>query len=614
MRAMRFALVLAVVVAACGGGGGDKVTVDAPGTGIDAPPDAPEIAPVFRNPVTLPDDQLAVQALQIIGADVGGAQSASCNSCHGMTRTSIGKWKALSDTAMASCFTDLTIATPASALAMIDCMRSMPGISDSDFMTQKLGVYASAGRLPWFRFLFKRAYGPAAFQAQLDVFESSAAMPRGDTVTPLTQPQFDIVAEWFARGVPQLAANLTDGQGSVCTAGISADVAAHVTAMHTMGWQQKNADNTVAMYGCGAATDPKLCLQDHALATTHAYGTGWDLASRGHARLLKDVTYKSFYWTRSSPDGRFIAHGSYDPGSYVIDLQRDVVVTVNNTQYDPGFFPDGAGWVFQGGQNGTPKNNVCSMSVLTSDPSVVTMTESACTRASSMGLYQHVGRALDGGDYFAIDGQFNNDNGGHSLTEGDPPADFDNQAYLDFTPMVYDGAKFTTKAYTDTKTPYEGDWVLSPSSKLVISRVAGAGGAQQGFALYKVTQTPSGATYTTSISKIARYCTTGAKPNFSFDERFMTFHHYVTAADYAELGFASASDAGFQAYLAKGAANLYVMELTTGVVTRITNVAPGQYALYPHFRSDGWIYAVVRDTNLGHEYFVAHDGALILGQ
>jgi hypothetical protein len=35
------------------------------------------------------------------------------------------------------------------------------------------------------------------------------------------------------------------------------------------------------------------------------------------------------------------------------------------------------------------------------------------------------------------------------------------------------------------------------------------------------------------------------------------------------------------------------------------------YALFPHFRSDGWIYADIRDTNAGHEYIVASDAALL---
>jgi hypothetical protein len=39
---------------------------------------------------------------------------------------------------------------------------------------------------------------------------------------------------------------------------------------------------------------------------------------------------------------------------------------------------------------------------------------------------------------------------------------------------------------------------------------------------------------------------------------------------------------------------------------------PGQYALYPHFRNDGWIYFLVRDTNTDVEHIVASDFALRL--
>ena len=44
---------------------------------------------------------------------------------------------------------------------------------------------------------------------------------------------------------------------------------------------------------------------------------------------------------------------------------------------------------------------------------------------------------------------------------------------------------------------------------------------------------------------------------------------------------------------------------------RITEMHAGQYALYPHFRSDGWIYFLVRDDNSGREYVVASDAALM---
>jgi len=39
---------------------------------------------------------------------------------------------------------------------------------------------------------------------------------------------------------------------------------------------------------------------------------------------------------------------------------------------------------------------------------------------------------------------------------------------------------------------------------------------------------------------------------------------------------------------------------------------PGQYALYPHFRSDGWIYFMVRTLGQGSEHIVASDAALRL--
>jgi hypothetical protein len=102
----------------------------------------------------------------------------------------------------------------------------------------------------------------------------------------------------------------------------------------------------------------------------------------------------------------------------------------------------------------------------------------------------------------------------------------------------------------------------------------------------------------------------GSKPVLSYDERWMVYHHYVTAADAAELGFASASDPGFQAYAQSGASNIYLVDLLSGEGQRITDMKPGQYALFPHFRSDGWIYFVVRTLDT-QEYFAASDAALV---
>jgi hypothetical protein len=121
---------------------------------------------------------------------------------------------------------------------------------------------------------------------------------------------------------------------------------------------------------------------------------------------------------------------------------------------------------------------------------------------------------------------------------------------------------------------------------------------------------PTGGATTANAPELARYCVTGGKPAFSYDERFAVFHRYVTADDAVDLGFASAADPGFAPYLARGAANAFLLDLATGAVRRITNLGPGQYAVSPHFRSDGWIYLDVRDPAADREYVIASDAAL----
>ncbi len=594
---MRRLLLIVSMVTACGGKSN-------PGGDADGPP-VEDVAPAFRNPVNLPDDQLAQQALSLLGASVPGART-SCNSCHGMTRQHLYYWRALSDDTMTSCLTDLTVATAESAKTMLDCLRSMPAVTTSDYSTERVGVFATAIDLPWFQYAIKKAYGADAAAAEQAKLATQVGMPRGATIPKYTQEEFDIVAEWFARGLPTLESSLIeDPPPSDCTAGISSQVSAHVNALKTTGWRAVNKTNLMAMHGCGAATDPKACLADKPFGSDQAYGTGWDVDSRGRLRVLADVTYSTSYWSRSSPDGRFIAHGVRNvPGSYVYDLQRNMTVGIN-TAYDPAFFPDGTGFVFQGGPR-----NTCGMSVLTSDPTTITMQETACADIQTIGLYQHVGRAL-GGDYFAIDSQFVSDDGGHAATLGDPATSFPGDSLAFFNPMVFDGAKYIGKPQVSIKTPFEGDIVLSPSARVILSRVSGPNDRQLGYVLRKVNATPAGSSYTIEAPEIARYCLSGGKPNFSYDERWIVYHHYVTSADAVELGFTGPTDPAFAPYLSQGAANVYLMDITTGVPVRVTNMKPGQYALFPHFRSDGWIYAQVRDPGANHEYMVASDAALI---
>ncbi len=664
---------------------------------------------VLRNPVALPDAQLADQATTILGMN-RNAPSQQCAECHAPTQTTLNTWLDATDTALSTClsattggeqrmdafadqhvtqgefktfgpfevaagsrievhmtgtgdadlyvkrnaevttavydcrpytgtanedctsaqfhasgpakfwvgihgYTEATASitvsykTPGTtvqpASAIVDCLRLEPGHADSPFTASKLGIYAAAAHLGWFQDTFRAAFpdGEDTWALQYGMFKNRVAMPKGNHPR-LTQAQFDIVAEWFDRGLPLLTTYITQDTGPTsCTTTISPDVAAHATQMASQGWGAANKAANIAMYGCGAATDPRNCLATLTDATTKPYGGGW--AHAGTLRVLRELSFNTIFWMRSSADGRFVANGATGgSGAAISDLLMDKDIRVQ-AAYDPGFFPDNSGWVFQGTPIGA---GFCTTGLLTSDPDTITFGESQCSSVVGVGLYQHLGAGLGGGDYFAINSQFTSDSPGPGQTH-DPYAGFSSNAQMSLTPMVFDGAHFVAKTPAVVASPNEGDSVLSPSTTLVVSRF-GSDGNQLGYVVRKVIATPNAASYNITAPEIGRYCVKGGKPAMSFDERFLVYHHYVGPADYADLGFASAADPAFQDLLAKGSANVMLLDLVTGVETRVTTMHAGQYALYPHFRSDGWIYFLVRDTQAGHEYVIASDAAL----
>ncbi len=480
--------------------------------------------------------------------------------------------------------------------------RLEPSASDSPYVPAKIGIYAAASHLGWFQDTFSQAYPVGeggntddTWALEYGKFKSRTSMPKGNHPR-LDQPQFDIVAEWFARGLPRLTSYIAPDTGPTsCTPSITPAVASHVSDMGTNGWAAQNRQAGLAMYNVDGLPT----------AQSKSYGTGW--AKAGTLRVLKELSYNTYYWMRSSPDGRFVANGrTGGDGAAIEDLQTGKIMSVR-AAYDPGFFPDNKAWVFQGTPIGA---GFCKMSLLQSNPAKIDFSESACSSVESVSLYQHLGQGLNGGDYFVVNSTFTSDNPSGAVNH-DPSAGFSSSSTIKLTPMSFDGTHYVGKTPVTTNAPYEGDTVLSPSSKLAISRF-GNEGNHLGYVLRKITTTPSGSSYTVATQEVARYCTQGAKPSISFDEKFFVTHHYVGANDWQDLGFASASDPTFQEMLTKGTANIILVNIATGARTRVTNMKPGQYAIFPHFRSDGWFYFLVRDKNSNKEYAVASDAARTL--
>ena len=193
----------AMASSACGHHGDAPDGVADAGTGADAAPATPDAGasgppPLLFHPMTSLDDaQLATQARALLGP-----AGAGCRGCHPVDSNGLRSWATLGSDLL-RCLGDRELSSLASAQRMVGCLRADPNDPSSLFTPRKLGWFAAAARLDWFAYVFQKAYG-SDWQGQLTALRSRAAMPRGG-MHQLTQAEFDIVAEWFNRGLPQLA-------------------------------------------------------------------------------------------------------------------------------------------------------------------------------------------------------------------------------------------------------------------------------------------------------------------------------------------------------------------------------------------------------------------------
>ena len=541
--------------------------------------------------IELEGAELALEALKIVGAQVsdssdprctgenGSCANRRCAECHSVSKNGLRHWRGLTTTAENSCGLKANPdeMTEADARKAVDCLRAQPDDPESVFAADKLGILATGARYGYFRKLFQKAFGPDNWLQPFVRFKSRVNMPKG-TYPALSQREYATVVKWYQQGLPSLDQLVLDPPApSTCEPYMDTEaMAKHIENMKYEGWKAVNAENGIAMYGCPLGSNGK-CFTD-AIDRKAEFGGG---ASGRLIEVLK-LDFRTSFWTRSSADGRFIANGGgSDSRSTVTDMVRGLDVKIN-ASYDPGFFPDNSGFIFQGG--GT---NICTQGMLET-VTEVDWEDPRCMKGTNINLYQHVARGLKGGDYFIINSQFTSDSGGNS---DDPKAFFNAQSTMKFSPMIFNGTTYEQLPAVVVDSPFEGDSVLSPSGEVVISRLAGPEGKSLGYVLRRVSTERFDDNYIIKTDQLlARICTPGAKANISYDERFFVTHHYEN-----------------------GAANIYLVDLLTGAIHKITNMPEGVKALFPHFRSDNWFYFLVKDKRDGDkEYILASDLAVEL--
>lgn len=573
------------------------------------------VSTLYGRPLLSDDDQLAMarSALIEIGADLTGSTN-RCSGCHALETSLIRSWgKSMND--LSKGYLENGDLTPAQKIAYLR--------GEDGFNPKVLGLWAAKADHDVFRALFQQAYPEGQWQKEFSDFVAAAKMPRGRD-NPMSADGFAKVRTWVGLGMPKLDEALArPPRLETCRDESSELLQAHLRDMSTKGWHAHNLGRSMRMFGC-TDQDPLHCFQQtradgkpvFSVATEDARSSGW--ARRSVDAMFRILVPKvdAFYWIRSSSNGRFVGDQNkiYDlAGSVSSSDHLPRVISIVNGSLDPNFFPDDSGFSFL---KSRPERPVFCPQRLLEDPNTHTlnMTDPACVTFDNVDVYLYLGGALGGGDYYAMSGTHVNDSGRSAV---DPSGLFSSSSAMRMYWIVNNGRSFSVRRSFSVSTSYEGDWAMTASGRLAAGRASNDNTANKhnGYALRYIRQGVDGnGQPTITAERVGRVCMLGGKASFSFNERSLAVHHYVTTGDFAEHGYASARDPAFVSLVNSGTSNIYLADLITGRKIRITNMLPGQRALFPHFRSDGWLYFLVKSDNESKQYVVGTDAALKLWQ
>lgn len=551
----------------------------------------------------------ALRAAELIGVGRSGA----CSSCHATnSEQTLRRWSLSYDQIQQTCIENQSL----NAKERLYCLSGQKTDEVFNLRPVTLGFWSAGLHLEPMNQILIDALGADGAKALQEKLRNTTTMPlRAPQL--LTQQEFHQIRNWIDDGMPYLSEILSPYSGPTqCESFMDPKVKDHLLAMHHFGWRQKNQDNGLFMFGCSPGQGNCFRQQKDGKDIFTEVGTlsamaAWKAEPTAELRLLTDLSAQTEYWIRSSADGRFIAYGG-DP-SGIVDLQSrltrpDTLRTIPvDAFYDPAFFPDDSAFVFQGSSTA-----LCATSLL-KNPATnhIDFSEDACTVSdeTDIPLYQAVGASLDGADYLAVTGEFRSD-------EGPDPGFRDGpRSSLRLQTLQYDGMKWKERGAQTFDSAWEKDWDVAPSNQLLISRLEGRIDNNLKHIAYQLYQlkreSAPNADPLYSKELVGRLCFDGLKVGMSYDDRFVVSYSYIKPDQWALLGYASPDDPEFKARLNAGTANIFLFDLLTQKLQTLTHMGPDQFALFPHFRSDGWIYFMTYDATTGKRRLMTANNALL---
>ncbi|MBX3261435.1 MAG: hypothetical protein KIS78_24310 [Labilithrix sp.] len=584
----------------------------------------------------LTDEDLAKAALKIMGApqiprESGDQSSCSFTGCHSINPITLSGWQDQYRRAID------VLESDRSNEEKINYFRQNPNDERTGFTPERVGILSAGAHLALGANVSENRHPETFKQGKLlaEIFrgkEELYAEFRREMLMPvladyprLTASQYETVLTWFQKGLPHVNDIIRENRPTECVDDFE-QLKARTISVKNQTWAAKNFSNRMPMFACPppnpeSPVSPTNCFAQQRdgkdifpRAVDDAFSRSWPLDG-SNIRILREFSAPNSFWVRASADGRFVATGGgRTGGAQAIDLQatldgqsRDIGLQAS---YDPDFWPDNKAFMFQGG------TKFCAQSLLEkTSTELVTFGEPECSSLSAAsGLYQTVGQVVGDNsisDRFILYSIWAGDSGQYSASARDtPPRGGEDAAINIYTAVavgndVEEGYQIAGEP-VKIATPYRGDTMMGRSGQLIGSRWAyGAdadGKTAAGYAIEKLDRSIVNGHYRFDMTTIGNVCLKGNKANFSFDERFLSTHHYNEPED-----FGASPD---PAYLEKGSADVIVVDFVTGKKQIVTKMGPGQFALYPHFRSDGWLYFLVVDHETGKYYTVASDWAI----
>lgn len=584
----------------------------------------------------LSEEDLAKRALTIMGAPqlprpAGEQASCSFTGCHSINPVTLKGWQEQYSAAMDILDSDLPNEEK------INYFRQNPNDPRTGFTPERVGIISAGAHLALGANVSEQRH-PETFKQGKKLaeifkgkeelyseFRKEMLMPVLADYPRLTASQYETILTWFQKGLPHLDDIIHENRPTKCVDDFT-KLRERTSQVKNATWAAKNFSNRMPMFACPPPNpeqpvSPTMCFMQKRdgkdifpRAVDEVFSRTWPLDG-SNIRVLREFSAPNSFWVRTSADGRFVATGGgRTGGAQAIDLQatldgqsRDIGLQAS---YDPDFWPDNKAFMFQGG------TKFCAQSLL-EKPTTTTVTfgEPECSSLSAAsGLYQTVGQVVGDNsisDRFILYSIWAGDSGQYSASARDtPPRGGEDSAINIYTAIalgndVEEGYQVAGEG-VKVATPYRGDTMMARSGTLIGSRWAYGEGEDgktaTGYALEALERRVVAGKYRFDLAPVGNVCLRGNKANISFDERFLATHHYNEPEDYGVTDDPAYGD--------KGSSDLAVVDFVTGKKQVITKMGPGQFALYPHFRSDGWLYFLVVDHNTQKYYVAASDWAI----